>query len=428
MGDNMFIDEVKITVTAGNGGNGAVAWRREKYEPAGGPSGGDGGEGGSVIIVASDNIHTLMDYRYKRVYKAQNGEDGRKKNQFGAKGEDIILKVPVGTLVRDEETRNVIVDLRHKNDQYVIAKGGRGGKGNARYKTSTRQAPNFAQPGRKGENKEVILELKLIADVGLVGFPNVGKSSLLSIVSAAKPKISNYHFTTLEPNLGVVRLGDEQSFVMADIPGLIEGASEGVGLGHEFLRHIERTRILLHVLDISGSEGRDPLEDFDLINLELKNYGKKLENKRQIVFANKMDIPGAEENLERLKEKLEGTDIEIFSGSVIRHENLNDLLWYLWNIISDFDEEYDYETSDEIFVEEKAFEEPLTVDVVEGNYIVSGGDLEYLVDSINFEDNESVKYFQNMLIKKGVIELLEKSGIKDGENVIIEDIEFEFIS
>lgn len=314
----MFIDEAKITVTAGNGGDGAVAWRREKFEPSGGPAGGDGGNGGSIILLTSEEIHTLMDFRYKRIYKGNNGENGRNKKQFGAHGDNVILKVPVGTLVKDSDSGNVIVDLKYNNQEYVIAKGGKGGKGNARYTTPTRRAPNFAQPGRKGESKEIVLELKLLADVGLIGFPNVGKSSLLSVVSAAKPKISNYHFTTLSPNLGVVRLGLEQSFVIADVPGLIEGASQGVGLGHEFLKHIERTNILIHVLDISGIEGRDPLEDFDKINNELKSYNQNLENKKQIVYANKMDLPGSEENLERLKEKLKNKDIKIFSGSVIK--------------------------------------------------------------------------------------------------------------
>ena len=345
----MFIDEAKITVTAGNGGDGAVAWRREKFEPSGGPAGGDGGNGGSIILLTSEEIHTLMDFRYKRIYKGNNGENGRNKKQFGAHGDNVILKVPVGTLVKDSDSGNVIVDLKYNNQEYVIAKGGKGGKGNARYTTPTRRAPNFAQPGRKGESKEIVLELKLLADVGLIGFPNVGKSSLLSVVSAAKPKISNYHFTTLSPNLGVVRLGLEQSFVIADVPGLIEGASQGVGLGHEFLKHIERTNILIHVLDISGIEGRDPLEDFDKINNELKSYNQNLENKKQIVYANKMDLPGSEENLERLKEKLKNKDIKIFSGSVIKQENLQELLYYVWDELSKY--EKNYETYDEDYVE-----------------------------------------------------------------------------
>lgn len=422
----MFIDEAKITVTAGNGGNGAVAWRREKFEPSGGPAGGDGGDGGSVILVTSDEIHTLMDFRYKRVYKGKNGEQGRNKKQFGANGENVILKVPVGTLVKDAATGNVIVDLKHLGQEYVIAKGGRGGKGNARYTTPTRRAPNFAQPGRSGESKEIILELKLLADVGLIGFPNVGKSSLLSVVSAAKPKISNYHFTTLSPNLGVVSLGLEKSFVIADVPGLIEGASEGVGLGHEFLKHIERTNVLIHVLDISGIEGRDPLSDYDLINKELKSYNSSLENKTQIIYANKMDLPGAEENLKRLREKLKDTDIKIYSGSVIKQENLQEMLFYIWELLTKV--ERNYETYDEEYVELKTNDdEEISVERINNDYIVTGKEIERLINSINFEDNESIKYFQNMLIKKGVIKLLEDAGINEGDNVFIGDIEFEFV-
>lgn len=422
----MFIDETKITITAGNGGDGAVAWRREKYEPSGGPAGGDGGDGGSIILMTSENIHTLMDFKYKRVYKGNNGENGRNKNQFGANGEDVILKVPIGTLVKDAGTGNVIVDMKEKNQEFVIAKGGKGGKGNSRYKTPTRRAPKFAQPGRKGETREIVLELKLLADVGLIGFPNVGKSSLLSVVSAAKPKISNYHFTTLSPNLGVVRLGLEQSFVIADIPGLIEGASEGVGLGHEFLKHIERTEILVHVIDISGIEGRDPIEDFKLINSELVNYNSNLENKKQIIYANKMDLPGAEENLERLKDYLKDSGIKIFSGSVIKQENLQQLLYHIWNEISKSERNYD--TFDEKHVEiiNDSISE-ISVERSGNNYTVSGDEIERLIASINFDDNESLKYFQNMLINKGVITLLEEAGIDEGDNVFIGDVEFEYI-
>lgn len=422
----MFIDEAKITVTAGNGGDGAVAWRREKFEPAGGPAGGDGGDGGSIIIKASDDIHTLMDFRYKRIYKGNNGENGRNKNQYGAAGEDITLKVPVGTLVKDAESRNVIVDMKEDGQEYIIAQGGAGGKGNAKFKTPTRRAPKFAQPGRKGESKEIILELKLLADVGLIGFPNVGKSSLLSVVSAAKPKISNYHFTTLSPNLGVVRLGDEQSFVIADVPGLIEGASKGVGLGHEFLKHIERTSVLIHVLDISGYEGRDPLEDFDMINNELKSYNKNLENKTQILYANKMDLPGAEENLKRLEEKLKDSDIKIFSGSVLRQDNLQELLYYVWDELKK--EDHSYETYDEKYVEIiREEKDEILVEKVNDAYIVSGEEIENLIRAINFNENESLKYFQNLLERKGVIDMLKDAGIQEGDTVFLGEMEFEFI-
>ena len=278
----MFIDVAKIELKAGKGGDGSVAFRREKYEPSGGPAGGDGGDGGSIIIVGDKDIKTLMDYSYRSIYKAESGGDGRNKKQFGKKGEDLILKVPVGTLVKDYDTDTVIYDVKHDKEEFVICKGGKGGKGNVHFKSSIRQAPRFAEPGEKGEEKTIKLELKLLADVGLIGLPNVGKSTLLSIMSNARPKIANYHFTTLEPNLGVCKVG-EKSFVLADIPGLIEGASEGLGLGHDFLKHIERTKILVHVLDISGSEGRNPIEDFELINSELSSYNIKLNDKKMVM-------------------------------------------------------------------------------------------------------------------------------------------------
>lgn len=424
-GDDMFIDTAKIVVTAGNGGDGAVAWRREKFEPSGGPAGGDGGNGGNVIIKADENINTLMDFRYKRVFKAQNGENGRNKKQYGAKGEDTVLKVPVGTLVKDAETERVIADLKENDQEFIAAKGGIGGKGNAKFKNPIRQAPKFAQPGRKGESFELILELKLLADVGLIGFPNVGKSSFLSVVSAAKPKISNYHFTTLEPNLGVVRLGEGESFVIADIPGLIEGASKGVGLGIEFLKHIERTGVLLHILDISGSEGRDPIDDYYKINAELKDYNEKLSQKPQVIFANKMDLPGASENLKRLEEELKDTEIKIFSGSVVTTKNLEEVLYYLYELTKKNKEKY--KTYDIEYVEEKRAESQIKVERVGNDFIVSGEEIDYLIRSINFDDDESTKYFQDILRKKGVIDLLEAQGIKEGDNVFVADIEFEYI-
>ena len=291
----MFVDVAKINLKAGKGGDGAVAFRREKYEPAGGPYGGDGGDGGSIVLVADEGIRTLMDFRYKRHYKAETGENGRTKKQFGKSGQNLTLKLPVGTLVKDANTGKVIVDMKEHNQEFTIVKGGKGGRGNAKFATATRQAPRFAEPGRPGEERDIVLELKLLADVGLIGFPNVGKSTILSIVSEAKPKIANYHFTTLKPNLGVVKIEEGQSFVIADIPGLIEGAHEGVGLGHDFLRHVERTRVLVHVLDGSGIEGRNPIEDFYSINEELLKYNPKLGEKPQIIVANKMDLPQAEE-------------------------------------------------------------------------------------------------------------------------------------
>ncbi|SHG97055.1 GTP-binding protein [Anaerosphaera aminiphila DSM 21120] len=419
----MFIDVATIKLKAGNGGDGAVAWRREKYEPAGGPAGGDGGAGGNIIFKTDEGIHTLMDFRYKREYKAPSGENGRNKKQFGKDGEDIILKVPVGTLIKDKNTEGVIADLKSKDQKFIIAKGGRGGKGNAKFTTSTRQAPAFAQAGSKGEEREIILELKLLADVGLVGFPNVGKSTLLSVVSAAKPKVANYHFTTLKPNLGVVNLGTEMSFVIADIPGLIEGASEGLGLGDEFLKHVERTKILIHVLDISGSEGRDPIDDFFKINSELKNYDERLSTKPQIIFANKMDIPGAEENLKLLKEKL-GKDYKIFSGSAATTENLQELMKYTFNELQNYEEEY--ETYDEEYVAVEEKEEGIRVYKEFDKYIVDGPYIEKLMRSTNFEDVDSLRYFQENLRKNKVIEKLKELGIDEGDSVFILKYEFEF--
>ncbi|HEY8362691.1 MAG TPA: GTPase ObgE [Tissierellaceae bacterium] len=421
----MFIDVAKIRVKGGKGGDGAVAWRREKYEPSGGPYGGDGGDGGSVILKADEGIRTLMDYRYKRVYEAENGENGRSKKQFGKSGEDIILKVPVGTLVKDAVTGKVIVDLKEHNQTFVIAKGGRGGRGNARFATSTRQAPNFAEPGKKGEEREIILELKLLADVGLIGFPNVGKSTILSILTSAKPKIANYHFTTLKPNLGVVRVAEEKSFVLADIPGLIEGAHEGAGLGHDFLKHIERTSVLIHVIDISGSEGRDPIEDFYKINEELKQYNEKLSKKPQIIAANKMDLPGAEENLKRVKSELEPNGYKIFPVSAATLEGIEDLKYAAWNLL--METEKTYETFDEQYIPaEEDDKEDIIVKKENGMYIVEGDFVERLLYSVNFDDIDSVRYFQDMMRKKGVIDELKKLGIEENDSVFICGYEFEF--
>ena len=328
----MFIDVAKVSMKAGKGGNGVVAWRREKYEPAGGPYGGDGGNGGSIILYADEGIRTLMDYRYKRSYVAESGENGRTKKQFGKSGADTILKLPVGTVIKDEATGKVIADLKEPGQEFVIARGGKGGRGNAKFATSTRQAPGFAEAGTKGEERTVILELKLLADVGLVGFPNVGKSTLLSIVSAAKPKIANYHFTTLKPNLGVVKIAEEKSFVIADIPGLIEGASKGAGLGHEFLRHIERTRILLHILDVSGSEGRSPIDDFYKINQEIFDYNDKLKERPQIIAANKMDIPSSQEWLQKVKDEFEPQGIQVFPISAATKQGIKELLFAVWEL------------------------------------------------------------------------------------------------
>lgn len=421
----MFVDIAKIRLKAGKGGDGAVAFRREKYEPSGGPYGGDGGDGGSIILQVDEGLKTLMDFKYKRVYKAENGEDGKTKKQYGKSGKDLVLRIPPGTVVKDLKTGGVIIDFKDKDEIFVIAKGGRGGKGNAKFATSTRQAPRFSEAGEKGEEREIILELKLLADVGLVGFPNVGKSTLLSMMSAAKPKIANYHFTTLKPNLGVVRVEEGKSFVMADIPGLIEGAHEGAGLGHEFLRHVERTRLIVHIIDASGIEGRNPLDDFYKINEELKNYNPKLSKKPQIVVANKKDIGTWNEGYKILKEKLEKEGYRVLPVSAATGEGVDKLKYIIWEELSKI--EADYETFDEV-VEFKETEEKeeIVVKLEEGKFIVEGAFIEKLVYSTNFDDLDSLRYFQNTLIKKGIVEKLKSLGIEENDTVYICGFEFEF--
>lgn len=419
----MFIDVAKIELKAGKGGDGSVAFRREKYEPSGGPAGGDGGDGGSIIIVADKDIKTLMDYSYKSIYKAENGGDGRNKKQFGKKGEDLILKVPVGTLIKDYDTDTVIYDVKHDKEEFVICKGGKGGKGNVHFKSSIRQAPRFAEPGTKGEEKTIKLELKLLADVGLIGLPNVGKSTLLSIMSNARPKIANYHFTTLEPNLGVCKVG-EKSFVLADIPGLIEGASEGLGLGHDFLKHIERTKILVHVLDISGSEGRNPIEDFELINSELASYNIKLNDKKMLVVLNKTDL-GAEDNIKEFREKYSDKVDEIVEISAATTENVDKLMYLIADTLDRIED--DYSTLDEQYVYFEEEKEPdFKVRKENENYIVEGPLIENLIYRTNFEVYESVNHLQKVLEDKGVIQQLKDLGIQDGDNVVIGDVEFDF--
>ncbi len=421
----MFIDVAKISVKAGKGGNGIVAWRKEKYEPSGGPYGGDGGKGGSIILYADEGIRTLMDFRYKRAYVGENGEDGRAKKQFGKDGTDIYLKVPVGTLIKDEETGKVIVDLKERGQEFIIAKGGKGGRGNAKFATSTRQAPGFAEAGTKGGERNIILELKLLADVGLIGFPNVGKSTILSTISAAKPKIANYHFTTLKPNLGVVRVEEEKSFVIADIPGLIEGASEGAGLGHDFLRHIERTRVLVHVLDASGSEERDPIEDFQKINDELFQYNEKLKDKPQIIVANKMDIPSSLEWIDKIKEEFIPKGYQVFEVSAATRDGIQELVYAIWNLLENT--EIVYDTYDEEFIEIIAPKrDEIIIKKDDGRYIVEGDFMERLLESTYIEDSDSLRYFQEMLRKKGVIDRLKELGITEGESVFICENEFEF--
>lgn len=421
----MFIDIAKIRLKAGKGGDGAVAFRREKYEPSGGPYGGDGGDGGSIIFQVDQGLKTLMDFKYKRVYKAEDGENGKTKKQYGKNGKDLILRIPPGTVVKDVKTGGVIIDFKDKDESFVIARGGRGGKGNAKFATSTRQAPRFSEAGEKGEEIEVILELKLLADVGLVGFPNVGKSTLLSMMSAAKPKIANYHFTTLKPNLGVVRVDEGKSFVIADIPGLIEGAHEGAGLGHEFLRHVERTRLIVHIIDASGIEGRNPLDDFYKINEELKKYNPRLSTKPQIVVANKKDIDTWNEGYKILKEKLEKEGYMVFPISAATGEGVDKLKYIIWEELSKI--EADYETFDEVVeFKKKEEKEEIIVKLEEGKFIVEGAFIEKLVYSTNFDDLDSLRYFQNILIKKGIVEKLKNLGIEENDTVYICGFEFEF--
>lgn len=425
----MFIDKAKIFVKAGNGGNGAVAFRKEIYVPAGGPAGGDGGNGGSVIFEVDEGLRTLMDFKYKTKYSAQPGENGKGKKMHGKYAEDLVLRVPPGTIIRDEATNLVIADLKEAGDRAVVVKGGRGGKGNCHFTTSVRQAPNFALPGTEGEEKSVILELKMIADVGLLGFPNVGKSTFLSVVTKAKPKIANYHFTTLTPNLGVVQTKYGDSFVLADIPGLIEGAAEGIGLGHDFLRHVERTKVLIHIVDVSGLEGRDPIEDFDKINNELKLYNEKLASRPQIAVANKMDLPDAKENFEIFKEELESRGYKVFSMSAATREGIDDVITYVSNLLKEV-EEIELVSEEEMYREELApadNEDEINIDVDEdGVYVVSGKALKRILYSVNFDDMESLQFFQKVMESRGVFDRLREMGIDDGDSVRIYDLEFEF--
>lgn len=422
----MFVDIAKINVKAGKGGNGSVAFRREKYVPLGGPAGGDGGDGGSIILVADEGLRTLMDFRYKRHYQAESGEDGRGKKQYGSDGKDMYLRVPAGTLVKDEETGIVLADLKVHGQEYVCARGGHGGKGNVKFKNSIRRTPRFAEPGTKGEEREILLELKLIADVGLVGFPNVGKSTILASVTSAKPKIANYHFTTLKPNLGVVMIGEGHSYVLADIPGLIEGASEGAGLGLEFLRHVERTKLLLHVIDASGQEDRDPVEDFYKINEELKNYSEKLTRKEQIIVLNKMDLPQSLENVERIKKEFK--DYEIIEVSAATGEGLDYLKKRAYERLLEIEEEIEF--VDEVQVEQffdRKERDTIVVSKEEDYYLAEGEFLERLVSSTNFDDFESFSHFQKVLIDKGVIERLREIGAKEGDLISVCGIEFDFV-
>ena len=421
-----FVDKAKITIKAGNGGNGAVAFHREKYVAAGGPDGGDGGKGGDIVFVVDDNMSTLMDFRYKRKYVAGTGADGQGKRCSGKDGESLYIRVPRGTLVRDTETGGIMHDMSD-GKPFIAARGGKGGWGNKHFATPTRQVPRFAKPGLPGEAHDITLELKLLADVGLVGFPNVGKSTLLSVVSKAHPKIALFPFTTLFPNLGVVYVDEGRSFVMADIPGIIEGASEGAGLGHDFLRHIDRCRLLIHLVDVSGSEGRDPVEDFDAINAELKEYSAELAERRQIVAANKCDLCGDErENIERLKAHVEALGYEFFEMSAATHHGTRELVNMAAEQLRELPPvihfEADYVPPEPVI----DTSETLTIEKYDDVWVVEGGWLQRLMSSVNFSDNESMMYFDRVLRDNGVYKRMEEMGIRDGDTVSIYNLEFEY--
>ncbi len=422
----MFVDKVRITVIGGKGGDGAVAFHREKYVASGGPDGGDGGHGGSVILRVNDNLSTLLDFRYKRKYAAQPGENGAGRNMSGKRGEPLIIQVPRGTVVRDAETGLIIADMSTGED-FILAKGGRGGWGNAHYATPTRQIPRFAKAGIKGQERDVILELKLLADVGLVGFPNVGKSTLLSVTSNARPKIANYHFTTLFPNLGVIYVDEGVSFVMADIPGIIEGAAEGLGLGHDFLRHIDRCRLLIHVIDVSGSEGRDPVADFDAICAELEQYSVDLADRPMIVAANKTDIMDPEsDNLQRLKAHVEKAGCELYEISAGTTQGTRNLMRIVAEKLRQLPPVTIYEPEYVEVIQEVADPSKFEIEHLGSTWVITGTWLERLVMNINFDDYESRNYFDTMLRKCGLFQRLEEMGIHDGDTVDIYDFEFEY--
>ncbi|TDM04444.1 GTPase ObgE [Macrococcus carouselicus] len=428
----MFVDQVKINLKAGDGGNGIVAYRREKYVPLGGPAGGDGGKGASVVFEVDEGLRTLLDFRFQRMFKAEKGENGQSSNMHGRGAKDLILKVPPGTIIKNAETGEVIADLVLHEQQAVVAKGGRGGRGNSRFASPSNPAPEFSENGEPGEELEVILELKLMADVGLVGFPSVGKSTLLSIVSKAKPKIGAYHFTTIKPNLGVVQTKDNRSFVMADLPGLIEGASEGVGLGHQFLRHVERTRVIIHMIDMGRTDGRDPYEDYVTINKELKNYNDKLAKRPQIVVANKMDMLGAEDNLALFKEEV-GEELEIIELSAATYQNIDQLLYRVADLLDETqDMNFDID-EEETGIHRVLYKHEKSADHFEisrdddGAYVVSGNTIERMFKMTDFNRDAAVRRFARQMRTMGIDDALRARGAKNGDIVRILGGEFEFV-
>ena len=419
-----FVDRAKIVIKSGDGGDGCSSFHREKFVQRGGPDGGDGGNGGNVVLYADAGMNTLLDFKFARFYRAQNGESGRSKLQRGKNGDDLVIKVPVGTIVKDISSGKIIADMNVSGKTRIVLHGGRGGKGNARFATPTKQSPKFSQPGQKTLEHEIELELKTIADVGLIGLPNVGKSTILSVLTNAKPKIANYHFTTLTPNLGVVKRYDS-SFVLADIPGLIEGAADGAGLGHDFLRHIERTRMLVHVLDISGSEGRNPVDDYRRINSELEKYSKRLAQLPQIIAANKMDITGADENLELLKKEVENDGVKVFPVSAAAVKGFDVLLDEIIKTLAELPKVYEFEEEDmpERTKYEPGFEIAMDGDV----FVVSGGSVDYILDTTYADDEISMRRFQQYLIKEGIIDALRKKGANETSTVRMGEWEFDFI-
>ena len=433
----MFLDEVKIFVRSGDGGNGLVAFRREKYVPKGGPAGGDGGRGANVVFIVDEGLRTFMDYRYQKKFVAPNGENGMSKGMHGRKSKDLYLKVPPGTVIRDTDTGEVLADLVEHEQVVIVARGGRGGRGNCRFATPSNPAPEIAENGEPGEERNLTLELKLMADVGLVGFPSVGKSTLLSITSKAKPKIADYHFTTLAPNLGVVETKDHRSFVMADLPGLIEGASQGVGLGHQFLRHIERTKVIVHVIDMSATDGRDPYEDYKVINAELGEYNMRLLERPQVVVANKMDIPVASENLVEFKKRLaeDGEDVDIVEISAFTRNNIDNLLYKISDILDNTDPNmlYELDTEEEsmenrVIYKHKPKDETFKITRDDtGAYVVSGPGIERAFLMTDFNRDASVRRFAQQMRSMGVDDALRERGCKNGDTVKILKGEFEFV-
>ncbi len=421
----MFTDYVKIIAKAGKGGNGAISFRREKYVAAGGPDGGDGGKGGDIYFEVDPNSNTLIDFRFKKKFNAESGNNGEGNNKYGRGGDDLTIKVPIGTIVKDASNNRVLADLSHEGQKELVLKGGRGGKGNSHFATSTRQAPRFSQDGENGEEKELILELKLLADVGLIGFPNVGKSTFLGRTTSATPKIADYHFTTLEPNLGVVKTDYGDSFVIADIPGIIEGASEGVGLGLQFLRHIERTRLLLHVIDVSGSEGRNPVDDFEKINSELQRYSEKLSKRTQIIVANKIDSMQDEKLCSELEKLAKQKGLEIFKISAVTGEGVLELIKHVSELLKTLPKEdlLEYDDKKVYRLEEK---DDYTIRKEEGKYIIEGEPVERIMRRVNIGDNESLYYFQKSLDSLGVNKRLKEMGVREGDIVQIADYELEW--